>query len=113
MGNGGDGSGSGRYEFSKSLEVNGIKPEMSSSIDNVQLPNLRANKWVKSCRLSVVNSIILSVFNDSNCAQESMHWEKGKMMNTQGCKYSRSILINGLEWGGVTFTLMHLKDVNY
>ena len=69
----GDISGSSRSELSRSLEANGIKFEMSSNIDNVHLPNLRPNKWVKSGRLSVINSIILFVFNDSNCAKEPIY----------------------------------------
>ena len=56
-------------EFSGSLEVNEIKLKMTFNIDNVDLLNLHPNKRVKSCRLSVIKSIIFSVFNNSNCAQ--------------------------------------------
>ena len=78
----GDSSNSGKPEFSRSLEINEIKLGMSFNIDNVHFPNLRPNKWVKSCRLSVINTIIFSVFNNSNCAQELIYWKKGKLMNT-------------------------------
>ena len=80
-----------------------IKLERSFNIDNAQLLNLHPNKWVKSRRLAVINNIKLSVFNNSNCVQGLTHCKKGKLMNSQGYKYFRGLLINMLEKGGVTF----------
>ena len=85
-------------EFSRSLGVNEMKLEKIFNIDNVLL-----HQRVKSCRLSEINNIMSSVFHNSNCTQKLVCWKKAKMINSRGYKYSKSLLINILEKGGVTF----------
>ena len=85
-------------EFSGSLGVNEIKLGITFDIDNVLL-----HQRVKSCRLSEINNIMFSVFNNSNCAQKLVYWKKAKMTNSRGYKFFKSLLINILEKGGVTF----------
>ena len=50
--------------------------------------NLRPNKRLKSSRLPVVNDIVLFVFNDSNCANESICWKLEKVVDVLGNKVS-------------------------
>ena len=90
---------------SRSLEGYGIDLDMSSNftkildrnrsvyqqwyqtfIDNVHLLNLRPNKWLKSGRLPVSGDIVLFVFNDGNCAKESICWKLGKVVDVTGTK---------------------------
>ena len=89
----------------RSLEGNEIDLDMSSNftkildrnrsiyqqlyqtfIDNVHLLNLRPNKWLKSGRLPLSGDIVLFVFNDGNCAKESICWKLGKVVDVLGTK---------------------------
>ena len=44
------------------------------------------NKWLKSGRLPLSGDIVLFVFNDGNCAKESICWKLGKVVDVTGTK---------------------------
>ena len=48
-------------------------------LENINMLDLRPNKWLKNSRLPVINNVVLFVFNDSECGKGGMDWRLGKI----------------------------------
>ena len=57
--------------------------------------DLRPNKWLKNSRLTVLDDIVLFVFNDSEYGTGGMDWRLGKITGVKGPQISVTYSVRG------------------
>ena len=57
--------------------------------------DLRPNKWLKNSRLTVLDDIVLFVFNDSEYGKGGINWRLGKITGVKGSQISVMYSVRG------------------